>query len=70
MNMKMNRDPQQRLVEFEDAAMGFADQLFRVSNLSETDNKTLAETLAAPVGEHLRQAENAQGTPKATAAAR
>jgi RNA polymerase sigma-70 factor (ECF subfamily) len=29
--MKMNRDPQQRLAEFEDAAMGFADQLFRVA---------------------------------------
>jgi hypothetical protein len=41
-----------------------------VSNLSETENKTLAETLAAPVSAHLRQAENTQVTPKATAAAR
>jgi hypothetical protein len=68
--MKMNQDLQQKLAEFEDAAMGFADQRFRVSNLSETENKTLAETLAAPVSAHLRQGEDTQVTPKATAAAR
>jgi hypothetical protein len=28
---KMNRDPQQRLAEFENTALGYADQLFRVA---------------------------------------
>jgi hypothetical protein len=39
-----------------------------VSELSEARTKELAESLAAPVSEHLRRLENVKATPSATAA--
>ncbi len=44
--------------------------VFVVSELSEAENKELAESLAAPVCAHLRRLENTTATPAATAAAR
>jgi hypothetical protein len=41
-----------------------------VSELSEAQTKDLAESLAAPVCEHLRRLENIKATPSGTAAAR
>jgi hypothetical protein len=41
-----------------------------VSEFSEAQTKELAESLAAPVSEHLRRLENVKATPSATAAAR
>jgi hypothetical protein len=41
-----------------------------VSELSEPQTKELAESLAAPVSEHLRRLENVKATPSATAEAR
>jgi len=49
---------------------GVPDLPRRFGELSEAQTKELAESLAAPVSEHLRGLENVKATPSATAAAR